>query len=77
MEVEEKLKHVFVYVIGIPSTELKPEANLKSELGLDSTEMVAVRVNIEKTFGIKISEADFNQLETLKEMANYVRGKTR
>ena len=75
MEVENKLKEIFINKIGIPAADLHMEVNLKTELGMDSTEMVSVRTNMEKVFGINVPEMDFNQLMTLKDMVNYVQGK--
>jgi acyl carrier protein len=56
MSIEERVSKVLVDGIGLEPREIKPEANLKEDLGIDSTEMVEMVVALEKEFGVKVPD---------------------
>ena len=72
MTVEEELKGVLARVIGINDEEIVPEASLKGDLGVDSTEMVDFLVEIEKVFGLRASKDILNHVKTFGELVNYI-----
>lgn len=55
--------------------EVKPEANLKNDLALDSFSMVALLITIEDTFQIELEESDLNpyQLITVQDVIDLVK----
>lgn len=54
--------------------EVKPEADLKIDLALDSFSMVALLITIEDTFQIELEESDLNpyQLNTVQDVVDLV-----
>jgi acyl carrier protein len=70
MPVEERIEKVFAE-IGIGKDELRPEATLKSGLGIDSTEMVELMVALEKEFSSKIPDGVINGGITVREIIDY------
>ncbi len=70
MPVEEKIERVFGE-IGIDKSELRPEAELKAGLGIDSTEMVELLVALEKEFSVKIPDGAINGGSTVREIIKY------
>ena len=55
--------------------EIKSEANLKSDLALDSFSMVALLIAIENAFQIELDESDLNpyQLITVQDTVDLVK----
>jgi acyl carrier protein len=70
MPVEDRIEKVFAE-IGIDKDELRPEATLKSGLGIDSTEMVELMVALEKEFSAKIPDGVINGGITVREIIGY------
>ncbi|MEA3328707.1 MAG: acyl carrier protein [Candidatus Omnitrophota bacterium] len=54
MAVEEDVKEVIIQTLSVKPEEVKLDKNLYDSLGVDSTEMVDLRIALEKKFGIKI-----------------------
>ncbi len=70
MPVEERIEKVFGE-IGIDKSELRPEATLKTGLGVDSTEMVELLVALEKEFSVKIPDGAINGGSTVRGIIEY------
>ena len=70
MTVEERIEKVFEE-IGIDKAELCPESTLKSDLGIDSTEMVELMVALEKEFSVKIPNGMIYGGSTVGEIIDY------
>lgn len=72
MSVENKLKGIFARVVGLDEGKVSPTASLKDDLGIDSTEMVDLLVEIEKEFGLKASKDILNDMTTIDDITNYL-----
>lgn len=72
MSIEDRVNRVFVDGIGMEPNELKPEASLKDDLGIDSTEMVEVVVALEKEFDTKIPDGVITAGCTVRDVVNYL-----
>ncbi len=70
MTVEERIEKVFEEM-GIDKAELIPEVTLKSDLGIDSTEMVELMVALEKEFSAKIPNGLIDGECTVREIIDY------
>ncbi len=70
MDITNEVYQVIEEVTG--STELSPEQNLKSDIGLDSLSIVTVIVGLEEKFGIMFDDSDLNpdELNTVKDLIN-------
>ncbi|MGA2192175.1 MAG: acyl carrier protein [Nitrospirota bacterium] len=71
MSIEERVNRVLVDGIGLSRSALAPEAVLKQDLGIDSTEMVEVVVALEKEFGIKVPDGVIHGDSMIKDIVNY------
>ena len=71
MSIQERVCRVLVDGIGLELDETVPEANLKSDLGIDSTEMVEVVVALEKEFGMKIPDGVIDGSSTINDLVDY------
>ncbi len=74
---EEKIikmvNEVFVESFEIDSEELKPEANIFNDLGLDSLDVVDLVVALQQKFGVKIrSDQRVKNIRTLDDLYSFV-----
>ena len=56
----------------VDADAIKPEADLKETLGLDSLDYIDLVVAIEQNFGFKVKPEDFQQMHTIQDLYNYV-----
>lgn len=71
MSIEDRVNRVLIDGIGFEPGELRPDASLKDDLGIDSTEMVEVIVALEKEFGAKIPDGVIQGESTIRELVHY------
>lgn len=57
-EVFEKVREVLEEALGVDEDEVTPEATLGGDLGAESIDYLDIVFRLEKTFGIKISQAE-------------------
>ena len=55
--------------------ELKPEANLRKDLGIDSLDVVDVIVLVDREFGVKITTEELKSLVTLSDLYAFIGSK--
>lgn len=55
--------------------ELKPEARLAEDLGLDELDQVELIMALEETFNIYISDDEIDIVKTVEELVQLVNGK--
>ena len=67
-----KVNEIMVEGFEIDPSELKPEAHLDKDLGLDSLDSVDLVVAIEKAFGCRVDEAEARSMYTLKDIYDYL-----
>ena len=61
----EKLIEVICRYVDIDPTKLSAETNIRSELGLNSLELVNIAVAIEDEFDVEIPDREVMNIETL------------
>ena len=54
------------------TTEISPDSNLKSDLGLDSFQLVSIVVEIEDTLGVTIEESKVPDFVVVRDIAEYL-----
>jgi acyl carrier protein len=57
-EVFGKVQEVLEDALGVDADEVKPEAKLVGDLGAESIDFLDIVFRLEKTFGIKIDQAE-------------------
>jgi acyl carrier protein len=68
----EKVKEILVNELGVEPSELIPEANLIEDLGADELDVVKILMQVEKDFGIKISDDDSANMATVRDIENAI-----
>jgi acyl carrier protein len=71
-EIINKINNFLVEEFELETEQLKPEALLKSDLGIDSLDFVDIIVIIEKTFGFKVKGEEMANVKTLQDFYDYV-----
>jgi acyl carrier protein len=71
-EIIEKINDFLVDEFELEADQLKPEALLKNDLGIDSLDFVDIIVIIEKNFGFKVKAEEMANVKTLQDFYDYV-----
>ena len=61
----EKMREVICRYVEIDPNTLTEETNIRSELGLNSLELINIAVAIEDEFDVEIPDREVSNLETL------------
>lgn len=70
---EQKLQAIVASKLRIPSEQVPLDQSLFDDLGLDSFDMMAVILEIEKTFApVTMADKSAEELMTLREVAVYI-----
>lgn len=72
----ERVIAVLADKLSKDEAEIKPESNIKEDLGADSLDMVEVIMGLEDEFNIEISEDDAAKISTVAEIVKYLEEKT-
>lgn len=73
-EIIAKVNNFLVEEIEVEA-ELKPEALLKDDLGIDSLDFVDIVVIVERNFGFKIKAEEMANVLTLSQFYDYIEKK--
>ena len=72
----EKFKELLVEQMNIEADDVKPEAELISDLGINSLELADLVLLCEEKFDIEIEEDDLRELITVGDVVRYLEEKT-
>lgn len=72
----EKFKELLVEQMNIEADDVKPEAELISDLGINSLELADLVFTCEDKFGIEIDEEDYRKFVTVGDVVSYLETKT-
>lgn len=70
---EEKIREVLSEVSGVPAGDIKDDTRLVGELGMSSFDMADMVVSMEETYGVKIPDRRFTELETVADIARVIK----
>ena len=68
----EQTNHFLIEEIEVDPTLLRPTANLREDLGIDSLDFVDIVVLVERIFGFKIKAEEMTGVKTLEEFYRYI-----
>ncbi len=71
-EVIEKVNSLLIDELEIDKEIIKPDANLKDDLGIDSLDFVDIAVLVENNFGFAIKAEDLLNVNTVSEFYDYI-----
>ena len=71
-EVIRRTKTIISKQLGITIAKVKNDANLKTELIADSFDKITILTKLEKEFELKIEKKIYKELNTVKELVDYI-----
>ncbi len=71
----EEIKKLFVECANVNEDEVKPEAKLKQDLGIDSIYAVELTLQLEEIYGITIDYDEIEKMETVDDIVKLVERK--
>jgi len=75
METEVKVKDIIVKLLGLKDPDIDTNRKLYEGIGVDSTEMVEIRIALEKEFGIKLDDKEISKFQSIKDIARIIESK--
>ena len=71
----EKLKEIISEQLGIDKESITLESNIVEDIGADSLDMVEMLMNVEKEWDIVIDDSEIADIETMKDVVEFVEAK--
>ena len=71
----EEMKRLFVECANVDEEEVKPEARLREDLGIDSIYAVELTLQLEEIYGVVIAYEEIEPLKTVSDLVNLVEKK--
>ncbi len=73
--IQKKITSILIEKLGIPESEITPDANFVKDLGIDSLDYAELVMEFEQTFDIKIPDDDAEKLQTISQAVKYIESK--
>lgn len=68
----EEIRNIICNYIDITPEEITEDSKLRSDIGLNSFDMVNVAVDIESEYGISFDSKKFVEIKTVGDLMNYI-----
>ena len=75
--VKEQVHNIIIEELSVPINEMKDDAHLANDYGMDSLDLVEIALAIEEKFGIEITEEDARAWVLVKDLVNWVEEATK
>lgn len=71
-EIYEKIKKILVETVSVNADEIKPEAELVNDLGINSLELADLVLACEDEFDIEIDDKSIGTFTTVADVVSYL-----
>ncbi len=76
-DVVAKVKKIISEQLGVPETDVKPEASFVNDLGADSLDTVELVMALEEEFSVEIPDEDAEKIATVQNAIDYITAKAK
>ncbi len=76
-DVDAKVKKIISEQLGVPESDVKPEASFVNDLGADSLDTVELVMALEEEFGVEIPDEDAEKIATVQNAIEYIKAKAK
>lgn len=70
---EDKLKMILMDLLDVKAEQIKPEASLINDLGMDSLDIIEGLMEIEEEFDVEITDEEAEKLKTVGDIHTYLK----
>lgn len=74
-DIQKKITSILTDKLGIPESEITPDASFVKDLGIDSLDYAELVMEFEQTFDIKIPDDDAEKMQTIGQAVKYIHEK--
>ena len=71
-DIQKKVTLILTDKLGIPDSEITPDASFVKDLGIDSLDYAELVMEFEQTFNIKIPDDDAEKMQTIGQAVKYI-----
>ncbi len=75
MTLKEEIIDLICQALEVKKEEIKEDQTLYDSVGVDSTEMVELRVAINKNLGVNLEQGDITNKQTINQIVDTVQNK--
>lgn len=68
----ETFRNIICNYVDIDPENITEDSKLRSDIGLNSFDMVNVAVDLESKYGVKIDSKEFSGLKTIGDLMKYI-----
>lgn len=68
----ETFRNIICNYVDIDPEDITENSKLRSDIGLNSFDMVNVAVDLESEYGVKIDSKEFSGLKTIGDLMKYI-----
>ncbi len=68
----EKVKEMLVSDLAVNEEDIRPEAELINDLGINSLELADLILVCEEKFGVEVKDEDIHKFITVEDVVNYL-----
>ena len=69
---EEKIKEILSEVSGTPASDISTDTRVAGDLGMSSFDLADTVVTVEETYGIRIPDERFRDIETVGDIVRII-----
>jgi len=75
MNIENKVKEIIAYELGVDASTITLDSRIKEDLGSDSLTMVEIVISIEDTFKFEIPDEEAENIITVGDAVEAIKAK--
>lgn len=76
-DVQQKIHAILIDKLGIPDSQITPDASFVRDLGIDSLDYAELVMEFEQTFDIRIPDDDAEKMQTIGQAVAYIQSKVK